>query len=673
MDLTFWETKEKNDEFKKKLKEKYCVDGLNLDVLSAKRDDYSFENLSFYDLFFSDEIESYENLKDIEKAAERIRVAIEKKEKIAVFADYDCDGVCSAAVLERFFRKFSVDVIYHIPERDEGYGLNFLVINSFKEMGVNLIITVDTGIVAFKEAEYIKSLGIDLIITDHHNAKEELPKANAVVNPKRQDDLTKFKEISGAFVAFKLVAALEKKQCEEILDYYKDLVMLSTIGDVMPLVYENRFVVKKALQDIKKTACIGIKSLLEMLFKDLDNISSVDITFFVCPKINAAGRLNNAKLSFSLLVETNYEKARYLARQIILYNDKRKKLEEEMLKEAIEIILKEEEKSNILVVYKKDWLLGLTGIVAARLVEKFKKPAIVFSKQDDVLVGSARSFEGFLIYDILDSCSELFVRWGGHDFAAGLSLKEENFKKFKEKVFYLTKNIEKPLKKMKIDCYINPAEINVENVKALKNIGPFGHKNKEPIFLIDGAILEKIVSIGEDKHLKLFFSFDGFTFQALFFNMMIDRFYFKVGEKFKILVNLSVNCFREIESVCFKILDIRPYDLNQDEIVFEFYEFLKLDGGFNKALKKTDKVSCPKREEFIYIYKLLKRLKIFNGGLYDLYMLVFRKIGYFKLGVILKIFMSIGILKKEKESLIFVETNKKIDLKDQQILKEIEG
>lgn len=673
MDLTFWEIKKKDDEFKKELGEKYSVCGLNLEILAAKKNDYSFENLSFHDLFFSSKIEPYENLKDIEKAAKRIKLAIEKKEKIAVFADYDCDGVCSAAVLERFFRRFSVEVIYHIPERNEGYGLNCFVIDSFKEKGVNLIITVDNGIVAFEEAKYIKSLGIDLIITDHHNAKKELPKADAVVNPKRLDNSTKFKEISGAFVAFKLVAALEEKPCEEILECYKDLVMLSTIGDVMPLVYENRFVVKKALEDIEKTACVGLKSLLEMLFKDLGDISSVDIAFFVCPKINATGRLNNAKLSFFLLTEISYEKARYLARQIILYNDKRKKLEEEMLKQAIEIILKGEEKFNILVVYREDWLAGLTGIVAARLVEKFKKPAIVFSKQEDILVGSARSFEGFLIYDILDSCSELFIRWGGHDFAAGLSLKEENFEKFKEKIFSITQNIEKPLKKMKIDCHINPAEINVENVKALKNIGPFGHKNKEPIFLIDGAIIEKIVSIGEDKHLKLFFNFDGFTFQALFFNMAIDRFYFKVGEKFKILVSLSVNCFKEVESVCFKILDIRPYDLNQDEVVFEFYEFLKLEGGLNKALNKTEKVSCPNREEFSYIYKLLKKLKIFNGGIYDLYMLVFRKVGYFKLGVILKIFLSIGVLKKENESLIFVEINKKIDLKEQQILKEIEG
>lgn len=672
MDLIFWDIKKKDYEFKKELNEKYNIDGLNLDILAARKQDYFFENLDFYDLFFLDEISTYKTLKDVEKAVKRIRLAIERNEKIAVFADYDCDGICSAALLERFFNKFSNEVIYHIPERSEGYGLNLSIIDSFKEKGVNLIITVDNGIVAFKEANYINSLGIDLIITDHHNAKKELPQSIAVINPKRLDDLTKFKEICGAFVVFKLIAALEKRQCEEILDDYKDLLLVATIGDVMPLVYENRFVVKKALENFKKTACIGLKSLVEMLFKDLDNISSVDIAFFVCPKINATGRLNNAKLSFSLLIETNYEKARGLAREVLLYNEKRKKIEEEMLKETIEIILKNEDKSNILVVYKKDWLTGLTGIVAARLVEKFQKPAIVFSKQDDVLVGSARSFEGFLIYDILDSCSELFIRWGGHDFAAGLSLKEENFGKFKEKIFFLTKNVEKPLKKMKIDCYINPAEINLENVKALKNIGPFGHKNKEPIFLIDGAILEKIVSIGEDKHLKLFFNFDGFIFQALFFNMMINRFYFKVGEKFKILVNLSVNCFREVESVCFKILDIRPYDLNQDEVVFEFYEFLKLEGGLNKNLNKTDKVSCPTREEFIYVYKLLKRLKIFNGGLYDLYMLVFRKIGYFKLGVILKTFLSIGVLKKEKESLFFIETNKKINLKEQKILKDID-
>ena len=674
MNLTFWDIKKKDENFKEELEKKHDIKGLNADVLASRKDFFSLQNLNFENMFFQKEIESYKNLKDSEKAANRILLSIKKNEKIAVFADYDCDGICSCAILERFFEKFKLNVIYHIPERNEGYGLNFKVIDSFKEQGVSLILTVDNGIVAFEEANYINSLGMDLIITDHHNQQKNLPEAFSIVNPKRVDDLTKFKEISGAVVVFKLIAAIEKKSCEEILSQYCDLLLISTIGDVMPLVCENKFIVEKGLEKIRKNPCIGLKKLLELLFEDFGEISSIDIAFFVCPKLNAAGRLNKANISFRLLVEKNEDLAEKLAKEILDCNFKRKKIEGQMLKEAISSVLEQqkEKEFKILIVYKENWLCGLTGIIAARLVEKFKKPAIVLSLEDGILVGSARSFDGFSIYDALKSCSDLFTRWGGHDFAGGLTLREENLEKFKEKIYKYSKNIKTPILKIAVDCKIDPKSIDLISVKNLKKIGPFGHGNKEPIFLIDGAVLEKIVPIGEEKHLKLFFSLNGFLFSALFFNFPVRRFYFKVGSRFKILVNLSVNRFRGVEDICYKILDMRPFDLDQDSLVLQFYEFSNLLFDEAKVLKKTKDVSSPEKGDYVYVYKILKKFKIFNGDVYDLYLLVFRKISFFKLSVILKVFETIGILKKEKESLIFVDIKRKIDLKEQLFLKILE-
>ena len=673
MNLTFWEIKKQDENFKKELEEKYNVKGINADILASRKNCLFYQKLDFKDIFFAKKIESYKNLKDIEKAKNRILLAIEKKEKIGVFADYDCDGVCACAVMKRFFEKKNLNVIYYIPERKEGYGLNFKIIDFFKEKGVNLILTVDNGVVAFKEAEYIKSLGMDLIITDHHNQQKNLPDAVAVVNPKRFEDISKFKEISGATVAFKLVAALEEKSCEEILDEYCDLLLISTIADVMPLICENKFIVEKGLEKIQNTPCVGLKKLLEFLFPNHSKISSVDVAFFVCPKLNAAGRLNKAKLSFKLLIEKKEDIAEQLSRKILDFNLMRKKIEEQMFKEAVFSVLEQEEKkeSKIIVVYKKGWLSGLTGIIAAKLVEKFKKPAIVFSLENNLLVGSARSFEGFSIYKALEHCSEFFIRWGGHEFAGGLTLPKENLEKFKEKINEYAKNIKTPILKISIDCIINPKNISLDNIKNLKKIGPFGHKNKEPVFLIENAILQKIVPIGQEKHLKLFFVLDGFCFNALFFNMTYNRFYFKVGNKFKILVNLSVNSFMGSETVCYKILDMRPFDLDQNELISQFHKFSNLVFSENDNLNKIENIYIPKKEDYVYIYKLFKKIKVFNGNVYDLYLLIFRKISFFKLAAIIKIFRMAKILKRTKESLILINVKTKINLKNQPLFKKL--
>ena len=653
MNLNIWQLRQENKMLKEKLNKKHGLKGTELQVLSVRGGilDYG----SFKDMFFKKGIGDYGGFEDLKKAAKRLDIAIKNKEKIAVFADYDCDGVCSAAVFYRYFTSKNANFVVHVPERDEGYGLNFKVLDEFKKDGVKIVVTVDCGIVSFEEAEYSNKLGIDVIITDHHKTLDVLPKAFAVVNPKREDWNINFKDISGAVVLFKLIAEIDKKSCEELLKDYADLLAISTIADVMPLIYENKIIVKKGLEVLLNTKSKGLKHILNFSLKNNSSkITAVDVAFLICPKLNSAGRLNSAKTAFRLLVEEDEKKALKLAEKVLDYDVRRKKLENLMFQEAVLEIVNECENSemDVLIVAKEDWPVGLTGLVAAKILSMFKKPAFVFSKQGETLIGSARSFEGFSVYEALKSSSELLIKWGGHNLAGGLSLNFENFKEFKRKVFNFAKKNKPKLYKMKIDCEINPYDVDVKTIKSLEKIGPFGHGNPEPVFLIRKAVLKRVNSVGQDKHLKLGFAVKDFYFEVMFFNKKPCSFYFKVGEVFNILVNLSVNCFREIESVCFKIVDLRPYDLKQKETVLEFYEF-------NKNMAEKEYIKPIKISNYLYVYKIFKNLKIFYGNEYDLFLVIFRNISFYNLLVVLKQFLYNKILEKTEECLVYKEQNEK--------------
>ena len=551
-------------------------------------------------------------------------------------------------------------------------GLILKQLKSLKKKGVKLIITVDNGIVAFKEAEFINKLKMDLIVTDHHNSLNKLPKAYAVLNPKRQDDLTRFKEISGAVVAFKLVAAIKKIPPTELLDEYADLLLISTIGDVMPLICENRLIVKKGLKILKKTKNVGLKELLNILFKEKTTpFSSLDVSFYVCPILNAAGRLNKAKEAFLLLVETNKQKAKKLAERICLYNTKRKKIEAKMLKEAVSIVLKEKQnfKNNILIVFKEDFLVGLVGIVALRLMNIFKKPAIVLTKQNGLLVGSARSFQGFSIYEALKYVENFLVKWGGHNLAGGLSLKEYCFSDFKEKILNYSKKNRPVLEKIMVDCKTDAKSADLKSVLKLQLLAPFGKENKEPVFLIEDAILKEIVSLKENRHLKLTFLNKGFYFKVLLFNTKIEEFYFKPEQKLNLLVNFSINFFRGAFSVSFKMVDFRPVEFNQKQTVLEFYrfqEFLFSDDFFSK---KENELLMPTKKDYAYVYSLFKRIGVFYGNFYSLFLLIFKKINYFKLNVVLKTFVYLNVLEEKEDAIYFKQPTKKLKLNEKLILK----
>ncbi len=670
MKFKVWEKKNKLKEFDESLIKKYELLDLTVDVLKTRNLCENFKGFSLEELIFCKKFDSYESLKDVFVTAFRIKQAINNKEKIAVFADYDCDGICSAAILQKFFNMHGVKILVHIPEREEGYGLNCEIIEKFKKEDVSLIITVDNGVVAFDEAEKIAEYGIDLIIIDHHIALEKLPKAVAVVNPKRKDDCSKFKEICGAFVVFKLIAAVEEKTCEEIFEYYGDLLTIATIADVMPIVYENKLIVEKGLNLIKKTDNLGLKFLMELIFKQDKELVLDDIAFFICPKINAAGRLNRAKDAFKLLICEDFFNANILAKKIYDYNNIRKNLEEKMFKEAVEGILTnvKELSENLVVVFKENWLVGLTGLVAAKLCSLYGKPAIVLTKVNDLLIGSARSFEGFSIYDALKDSSELFLRWGGHNLAGGLTLKEENFNKFKEKIYRFAKDNKPKEFKIKIDCEISP-KIDILAINNLQKIGPFGHYNKEPVFLIKAATLTKIISLKGNEHLKLEFCLNGIFFYILCFGFKRERFYFKLGEKFNILTTVFVNCYNGVETVNFKMVDFRPYSLKQMDMLKYLEEYETLLEYDEKSMDDKFLEKLPNREDFIFVFNFFKGFKVFRGNIYEAYLLIFKKINFFKLLIIFKVFVSIGILVQKEDGIYFIETMKKIELNKNMILK----
>ena len=640
MNLTRWKLRSQDYILKSKLQRQYSISNITANVLAARIKDGDFP----LNCFMCDNIESFSCLKDMEKAARYINKAISSGKKIAVFGDYDCDGICACVILYKYFRYKGVDIIPYIPERNGGYGLNVEAIDFLKSEGVELIITVDTAIVAFDEALYANSLGINLIITDHHIVGESLPKALAVVDPKRTDDGSCFKDICGAYLAFKLVAAVENKPCDYILKHYVDLLAIATVADVMPLVGENRVIVKKGLYYIKNTENIGLRELLKLCYLCEKDIFSSDIAFKICPMLNATGRLNNARLSFELLVCNNKEEAKVLAKKVSSYNIKRRSIQDVMVREAIDMVLKDELflYSNVIVVLGNSWEVGLIGILAARLMRIFKKPVFVLAKDGEFLKGSARSFEGFSVYDALKHLSRYFTQWGGHVSAGGFTLKESNFLEFKAALHSFSLKITPDILTLKIDCVVNPKDLDIGVVKDLYRLAPFGCGNKEPIFLIKNVMLKEILVVGANKkHLKLVFELENFEFKVLFFNFFREHFHFKLGSRLDILVNVIYNKFKGNDDFYFQMVDIRPSNLNQGDIIKDFELFRDIISG-TKNFKLVD---CFKRCDFVYVYNIFKKIKVFYGNVYSLYLVLHGKgISYFKLCVIIRVFIMEGIL-----------------------------
>ena len=556
-------------------------------------------------------------LADIKSAADCINAAIENGVKIAIFGDYDCDGVVSTALLYDYLKSRGACVVPYIPDRIvEGYGMSCSAVDKLKEQGVSLIITVDNGIACKAEIDYAKSLGIDTVVTDHHIPPENLPCAVAVVDPHRADCPSSFKDVCGAVVAFKLICAVDDKEPEELLPRYADILAVATVGDVMPLVNGNRSIVKMGIAKIKSAPRPGIAAILNIAGIDRKTVTAGKISFGIVPRINAAGRMGSAFRAFELLVSENTLEALKIAGPIDDDNVRRQQIEKEIFSSAVNIIEQNGYQYNRVIVVEGDgWHAGVLGIVAARICERYGKPTLVVSVEGETAHGSGRSFSGFHLYNALCASAETLEKFGGHELAAGVSLKQENISAFRQKINDYAKETSYAVPKLNIDFRINPAGMSVDMAYAVKELEPFGQGNPAPVFGIFGVTIQKITPIGNNKHLKLLCRKNESVFQCLLFGVTPEQFCFAAGDIVDLAVTLDINVFQGQQTLSVQVKAIKLSGADDDayfESKKQYEDFMSFgNASYNDIFPTRAQVgevyknitACPVRHERIIYLK----------------------------------------------------------------------
>lgn len=503
-------------------------------------------------------------LNDMEAACDRIIKAINDKEKITVYGDYDVDGITATTVLTDFLASVGAEVDYYIPNRfSEGYGLNILAVNKIARNGAKLMITVDCGISSIGEIEFAKTQKLDVIVTDHHSCKTEIPKAIAVINPKRTDSDYPFSGLAGVGVAFKLVLALAKNlklSTKDIFLKYADLVAIGTIADVVPLLDENRIIADRGLKIIQNTQNFGIKALLEVSGCKDKEITASLVAFSLAPRINAAGRMEKASLAVDLFKSKSYEEASELAEHLDNLNKTRRSIEQKIYDEADDIAVKLDN-PLVYVLKAEGWHHGVIGIVASRLCEKFSRPCILLSEENGKCKGSGRSIDGFNLFDALSDSEEILTAFGGHAQAAGLSVKSEDVEAFTKRINAYAKKIitaEMLVPVLSVDCEINPGHITLDWAKALKKLEPFGCDNEAPVFSVSNVKILSHGTMGADKqHLYMRIGKDEKIFSAVGFGMGgLSQELFQ-GEMADIAFTMNINTYNSTETVQLLMKDIK--------------------------------------------------------------------------------------------------------------------
>ncbi len=482
---------------------------------------------------------------DMDKAVERIIKAINNQEKVMIYGDYDVDGITSITVLKKFLEERGLKTGHYIPNRlEEGYGLNENAIRLIAEQKYTLMITVDCGISGIEEVELANQLGIETIITDHHEQSESLPNAYAIINAKRKDSQYPFRGLAGCGAVFKLIQAISLRLGLEEKEFlkYLDIVCVGTISDIVPLVDENRVIAKLGLKLVAQTRNIGLRELI--LQSGYKKIDSNTISFGVAPRINACGRMGYQEEALDLFLTNNIEEARKITARLNSYNLERQTKEKDIFEQAIKELEKEDiEKLNTIVLSGDNWHHGVIGIVASKLTEKFYKPTILICFEDNIGKGSGRSLPGFDLHEALVETSAYLEKYGGHEMAVGLSLKKEKYNDFKlafEEIAK-SKNIQQIIPVIKIDSIITAKDVNKKTIQDLEMLEPFGEKNKNPIFVYKNLKIDSIRALSEGKHLKLTLKDDNLLINAIGFNLGYLSEEYLIGDKIDIAGNLEIN------------------------------------------------------------------------------------------------------------------------------------
>ena len=576
-------------------------------------------------------------LRDVDRAVARIRRAVEQREKIVIYGDYDVDGVTSVSMLYLYLTGMGADVGYYIPSRaGEGYGLSLAALDKLRAQGVSCVITVDTGITACEEAAYAREIGIDMVITDHHECRATLPDAAAVVNPHRPDCPYPFKELAGVGVVFKLIAAYEAtlgiergepeiEGVRRIAARFADLVAIGTIADVMPITDENRLIVTLGLRQIEHTERVGLAALLDEASAGAAGkpqrrrkITSSFIGFGVAPRINAAGRMSEASLAVELLLADTHEKAAQMAAHLCEINRMRQSEENTIAEQAYRRIEEEfdPDTTRVLVLEDDHWRQGIIGIVSSRITERYGLPSILvsfdgatqgFDSPDDQGKGSGRSVKGMNLVEALTACEDLLVKFGGHELAAGLTIRRDKLDEFRARInAYAAKCLPDGgvSARLEADLELDIHDVSMPLAEEISRLEPFGVANPVPHFILRDLTLERVSELGGGKHLKLQVGKGGVSLTAMLFSTPRSRFPFVEGDRIDLLGTLDINEFRDIRTVQLIVQDFKSSCRYEDECNEHVARYRAVRAGAELTAAED---MIPAREDFAHVYTVLRR------------------------------------------------------------------
>ena len=618
------------------------------------------------EMFFSLEpmLNSPYEIPNIKAAADAINKAVENNKKIAVFGDYDCDGITATALFYSYLKKRGANVCYYLPDRfNDGYGMNNGAIDYLKSEGVEIIITVDNGIAAEKEVKYAKTLGIETVVTDHHLPPEKLPEALAVVDPHLGG--CDFPDVSGVMVAFKVVCACEGAEPEELLYEYADLLAIGLVADIMPLKNENRSAVKAGVDAINNTKKMGMIALLNAAGIGRGTLTAGKVAFGIAPRLNAVGRMSSPIPALELLLSNDFNKSNELAALIEEQNRQRQAEEAGVFAAAVRVI--EQNGYNhhrIIVAAGENWHHGVLGIAAAKITEKYGKPAILLSVENGVASGSGRSIEGFSLYDALHSAEDCLLKFGGHKQAAGMTLGESNIDLLRQKLNGYAKENGTVIPVLKLDCKLNPEAITVDLAEALGCLEPFGMGNPTPVFGVYNLEIVRISELSNGKHTKLLLSKNGHSVQAMLFGTPTASFEFSVGDVVDIAVTLAVNEYGGNKNVTVMVKAIKKSGVNEDTVF--------ADLALYDAFKSGEQSDFPAvtRDDIIAVYRQISA----TANEEALKQRLIGGVGLFKTLISLDVLEELGLIIRKTDSFgtqIRVISGKKAELQNSEILREL--
>ncbi len=675
------------------VRKKWTVSECDKDLAAQIAEDFSVDPLTAYILVSRgitdyDEIEEFLDpsaplmidpfsFADMDKAVRRIQLAIDDFQKIAVFGDYDADGITATALLYSYLEMREANVVRYIPDRlTEGYGLSCDSVRELAEQGVKLIITVDNGISAVEEAELCKSLGVDLVVTDHHKVGEKLPDAVAVVNPHRKDCPSEFKDFSGVGVAFKLVSALEGGDEDSMLDEFGDLVAIGTVADVVNLKGENRSLVRYGLNTINTSPRIGLKVLLEKSAGQGKKIGASSAAFTICPRINATGRMGSAEKALDLLLCDDEITAERLVEEINSMNQARQKTETEIFGEVSAMLAEKPglSRDSVIVVASEGWHQGVIGIVASRIAERYGKPAVVISKNGSEARGSCRSIEGFSIFKAIEAVSDCLTHFGGHTLAAGIGLNSDRIEEFRIRINDYADSVEMPFPVQKIDCRINPGSISLDILNALDVMEPFGAGNPQPCFGLYGVKIEDFSSIGDGRHMRLTISKNDARTGAVWFGMQEKLFPYSRGDIVDLAVTLDRNIYNGETRISVNIKNIRPSHTDENKVLLGRRLYEKVLGEMPLSREQAE-CALPDRNIQVEVFKHIKMSKPVDDSFEQICMhLGDDGTEYCKVAVAVAVMLEMGVITKTNGGrLAPAETNGKVDLNDSVLMKRIKN